>query len=164
RTIGNMFWSDLSEKSVTQQLYSKLYEIRKTIVNYHISVEIINSEDTNMFVKVNAWIDFQVFKQQHNTITEVTEQNYQQVEDILNLYKTHLFQKEGYKWAINKKEKLKFLWIIYMEKLSDFYVERGQIHEAIMHNLRLRQNLPNNTLVKENLNKLYEMIGEPGIE
>jgi len=164
RTIGNMFWSDLSEKSVTQQLYSTIYEIRKTIENYHIPVEIINSEDTYMLVKENAWIDFQVFEQQLNTITEVTEKNYQQVEDILNLYTGHLFEQEGYEWAINKKEKLKFLWIIYMEKLSDFYVERGQIHEAIMHNLRLRQNLPNNTLVKENLNKLYEMIGEPGIE
>src|SRR5699024_2519343 len=33
RTIGNMFWSELSEKSVTQQLYSTIYEIRKTIEN-----------------------------------------------------------------------------------------------------------------------------------
>src|SRR5699024_261044 len=48
RTIGNMFWSELSEKSVTQQLYSTIYEIRKTIENYHIPVEIINSEDTYM--------------------------------------------------------------------------------------------------------------------
>src|SRR5699024_9984520 len=39
RTIGNMFWSELSEKSVTQQLYSTIYEIRKTIEIYHIPVE-----------------------------------------------------------------------------------------------------------------------------
>src|SRR5699024_3517460 len=73
RRIRNMFWSDLGEKSVTQKLYSTIYEIRKTIENYHISVEIINSEDTYMLVKENAWIDFQVFEQQLNTITEVTE-------------------------------------------------------------------------------------------
>src|SRR5699024_10940505 len=105
RTIGNMVWSELSEKRVTQQLYSTIYEIRITIENYHIHVEIINSEDTNMLVKENAWIDFQVFEQQLNTITEVTEENERQVDNIINLYKEQLFEQESYEWSIKKKEK-----------------------------------------------------------
>ncbi len=163
KTIQDMFWSDLSEKSVTQQLYSTVYEIRKTIENNNIPVEIVNSADKYMLKKEDAWVDYQVFEAQLKQINDVTEKNWTNVRDILDLYTGHLFEAEEYDWAFNKREELRFLWIIYMEKLRDFYVDNEKINEAIMLNLKMRQNLPNNKLVKENLNELYSLIGEPGI-
>lgn len=163
KTIQQMFWRDLSEKSVTQQLYSTVYEIRKTIEKNNIPVEIVNSADKYMLKLENTWIDYKVFEDQLKSIRDVTEENSEYMKDILDLYTGHLFESEEYGWAFNKSEELRFLWIIYMEKLRDFYVDQGSIHEAIMLNLNMRQQLPNNKMVEDNLNNLYSLIGEPGI-
>lgn len=163
KVIQDMFWSDLNEKSVTQQLYSTIYEIRKTIDKNNIPVEIINSADKYMMKIENAWVDYKEFEGKLKQIDDITERNFKNVRDILDLYTGHLFEAEEYDWAFNKREELRFLWIIYMEKLREFYVEKGKINEAIMLNLKMNQFLPNNQLVKDNLNELYSLIGEPGI-
>src|SRR5690625_7241839 len=106
--------------------------MRNTIEKNNIPVEIINSEDKYMLKEENAWVDYKVFKKQLNQINEVTEKNHIRVKHILDLYTGHLFGTENYEWAFNKREELRFLWMIYMEKLSDFYVEQGKIHEALM--------------------------------
>lgn len=161
KTIQDMFWSDLSEKSVTQQLYSTVYEIRKTIETHKIPVEIINSGDKYMLKSEKLWIDYQMFEHQLGLIDEVTDDNYQHLKSVLELYKGHLLEIEDYNWAFNKGEELRFLWIIYMEKLRDYYIEKDNIHEAIILNLRMREFFPNNTLVEDSLNELYALIGEP---
>lgn len=163
KTIQDMFWSDLTEKSVTQQLYSTVYEIRKTIDKHHIPVEIVNSGDKYMLKTEKLWIDYQVFEEQLKLIDEVTKENSGQLESILDLYTGHLFEIEDYEWAFNKSEELRFLWIIHMERLRDFHVENGSINEAIILNLKMREFFPNNTLVEDNLNELYTLIGEPRI-
>src|SRR5699024_7412315 len=135
-----------------------------TIEKNKIPVLINNLEDKYMLKEKDAWVDYKVFKKQRNQINEVTEKNHIREKHILDIYTRNIFGTENYEWTFNKREELRFLWMIYMEKLSDFYVEQGKIHEALMLNLKMCDKLPNNTLVKEDLNKLYVLIGEPGIE
>lgn len=162
KVIQEEFWNDLREKSSTQQLYSSIYEIRKTIEKYKIPVEIINSADKYMLKNENAWVDYHVFEEHLKQINEVTERNYERVKRILAFYTGHLFEAEEYEWAFYKREKLRFLWLIYMKKLCDFYVDKGNVNEAIILNLRMNKHLPNNKMVKNSLNELYALIGEPG--
>src|SRR5699024_3366976 len=101
---------------------------------------------------------------QLNQINEETEKNHIRVKHILDLYTGRLLGTENHQWAFNKREELRFVGMIYMEKVSDIYVEQGKIHDGLMLDLKKCDKLPNNTLVKEDLNKLYVLIGEPGIE
>lgn len=163
KRIQELFWEGFSEKKVTQQLYSTVYEIRKTLEKHKIPLEIVNSADKYMLKNVNAWIDFEVFEEQLNQIDEVDDSNVDRVKNILELYTGHLFEEEDYKSAHNKQEKLRFTWIIYMDQVSNYYVEKGKINEAIMHNLKMLEISPNNKIVKNNLDELYEEIGEKRI-
>src|SRR5690625_7982312 len=104
--------------------------MRNNIEKNNIPVEIINSEDKYMLKEENAWVDYKVFKKQLNQINEVTEKNHIRVTHILDLYTGHLVGTENYEWAINKREELRFLWMMYMEKVSAVCAEHGQIHEA----------------------------------
>src|SRR5699024_1669206 len=163
KTIQDMFWKELSEKSVTQQLYSTVYEIRKTIEKYNIPVEIVNAGDKYMMKSESLWVDYQMFEKQLKEIEQVTEENYERLMTILNMYTGHLLEIEEYSWTVNKREELRFLWLIYMEKLRDYYIEGDNINEAIILNLKMRELLPHNKMVENNLNKLYERIGEPSL-
>ena len=163
KTIQDMFWKELSEKSVTQQLYSTVYEIRKTIEKYNIPVEIVNSGDKYMMKSETLWVDYQMFESQLKKIEHVTEENYERLMTILDMYTGHLLEIEEYSWTFNKREELRFLWLIYMEKLRDFYIERDDINAAIILNLKMRELFPHNKVVENHLNELYERIGEPSL-
>src|SRR5699024_5801046 len=119
--------------------------MRNTIEKNNIPVEIINSEDKYMLKEENAWVDYKVFKKQLTQINEVKENNHIRVNHILDLYIVHLFGTGYYEWAFNKRIEIRFLWMIYMEKLSDLYVEQLKIHEALMLNIKMFDKLPNNT-------------------
>lgn len=162
--IQQSFWPDLNENNVNQQLYSTIYEIRKVLEKNNIPLEIISESNKYMLKNESVSVDYQVFQDELNKVDKIDDDNHERLKRLLKLYKGHLLADEDYKWIVNKRDKLKFHWLMYMQKLNDYYVENDRLSEAIMVNLQVREYMPNNKKIIENLNKLYTEIGEPVIE
>lgn len=154
------FWPGSDPKSGSSQLYTSVYNMRKTLEAIDFPI-VIHSTDLNYRLEVeNIKIDVVDWENELSKIEEITHENYQKVKDILTLYRGAYFSEEGYAWAELEQQRLRMIWLYYVRKISDYLIDLGQLSEAALFHLEVQKIDP---LVEESyfmLMKLYYQMGD----
>ncbi|MBC5635354.1 response regulator [Ornithinibacillus sp. BX22] len=127
----------------TQQLYTTIYHIRRTLKQYGLeSLSIQSGNGGYTLTADNIKIDTEEWEQHLNQLEPISDKNYMEYEQVFYEYKGDYLGQYGYLWAEGEKERFKRLWLNHSIKLIRFYQNKGINEDAIKICQRIQQMYP----------------------
>lgn len=150
----DLFWPDLDIKKGYTQLYSAIYQIRKTLSANNVNIRIINLEDGYKLDMNGVKFDVEEWERGIKEFPVVTNETLPKHQQLLTLYRGDYLANEDYLWAEIERERLKILWIQHISKVADYLADKNQFNEAISLYLRLQTAQP---YIEESYFKLMQL-------
>lgn len=159
--IIEMLWPDFDTVRASQQLYTTIYHIRKTLQSLGFEAVRITSNEAGYTLDLGETeIDIEQWEQQAERLGEPHHKRLQDYERVLELYKGHYLGELEYPWAEHERERLRRLWLKHAYRLGQLYQERGLASEVIKLLLRIQKFQPYEEDTYFSLMKLYSELGD----
>lgn len=154
------FWPDIDAEKGIMQLYSTIYQIRKTIAATDFDMGITNHENGYRLDLNNVQVDVDVWEKGVEQFPVVSSKTLPMHRKLLDLYRGDYLAKEDYLWAEGERERLRVLWLKQISDVADYLVANDQIAEAITLYLRVQSAQPFIDYSYFKLMQLYSQIGD----
>ena len=163
----DLFWPNVNEKNAYDNLYSTIYQLRKTLDELGIPVKITNSahgyevDFDHVAYDVYEWeasveeVSRYIEGKNHD-ITKI-KQTYKKA---LDLYKGHFLEEEPHIWKGNIKEQYMIRFLVLSEQMIRLLRESGQSTEAILIGLHIQKLYPHLDYPYFILMQLYSDLGD----
>lgn len=139
-TLVDLLWPSTNN---TQQLYTTIYHIRKTLKQYGLESLSIQSDNGGYTLTVDdIKIDTEEWEQHLHQLKPISNKSYMEYEQVFYEYKGDYLGQYGYLWAEGEKERFKRLWLNHSMKLIRFYQKKGNNEDAIKICQRIQQMYP----------------------
>lgn len=157
--LVELFWPSVPLEKAFSQLYSAIYQIRKSLTAHQIPITITNIDNGYILELNNTVYDVDLFEQNLHKLPKLTEDTLDIHLELIDLYSGDLFYKEDYTWAESSRERLRMMLIKLIRTVCDFYEDNDNFKDAIALYLHLQSLYPyyENSYLK--LVKLYKEIG-----
>ena len=152
-----LFWPEMDLEKGFMQLYSTVYQIRKTIAATNFDMSIVNHENSYRLDLNGVTVDVDEWEKGLEQVDAVTAQTLEEHRNLLNLYQGDYLENEGYVWAEGERERLRVLWLQHTFKVADYLVADRQFGEAVSLYLRVQMAQP---FLDESYFKLMQLYGE----
>lgn len=133
--IVHMFWPESSLKEAFSQLYSAIYQIRKSLKTINFHVKIISLENNYKLELHDQLIDVDVWEEGIDNMPLITADNVEAHKKLMYLYRGDYFEEESFIWSMNERNRLRLKWLNHMKRLVDYYISIEDYAEAILLNL-----------------------------
>lgn len=130
--LADLFWPESNIKDAFGQLYSTIYQIRKSLGSIDFDIQIINLENSYKLALNNYLVDVDVWEESMKRMPLITDDNVETHKNLLYLYKGAYFEEENYMWSMNERERLRVKWIYQMKRVVNFYLSIDFYEEVIL--------------------------------
>lgn len=154
-----LFWPEMDLEKGFMQLYSAVYQIRKTITSTNFDISIVNHENSYRLDLNGVTVDVDEWEKGLEQVAAVTAKTLVEHRKLLALYQGNYLEKEGYVWAEGERERLRVLWLQHTFKVADYLVSGKQFGEAASLYLRVQMAQP---FLDESYFKLMQLYGQLG--
>ncbi len=155
--IVDLFWPESPLKKAFSQLYSTIYQIRKSLSSIEFDVQIINSENNYKLELNNHLIDVDVWEEGIKTLPLITAENVEVHKKLIYLYKGDYFEEENFLWSMNEKDRLRVKWLNQVKRVFNYYMSINDHEEAILICLYYQKIIPYHEESYIELMKLYAL-------
>lgn len=154
-----LFWPEIDSERGFMQLYSTIYQIRKTISSLDFNIVIVN-HDSGYRLDLND-VKFEVDEWENSIrdLPSITEETYQQHRSLLDTYRGDYLAAEDYLWAEGERERLRVVWFTQLFTIAKFLQVQKQYPELITLYLRAQTLYPHVDEIYYKLMQLYDSIG-----
>lgn len=128
----DFFWPDLPLKEAFSQLYSAIYQMRRTMKAIKFDVQIMSQESSYRLELNHCLVDVDVWENGIKAMPLITAKNIEAHKNLLFLYKGGYFEEENYLWAINERNRLRVKWIHQMKRVVNYCLTHELYGEAIV--------------------------------
>ena len=156
-TLLDLFWPNLEIEKGYTQLYSTIYQLRKTLSASKVDICITNLENGYKLDMNGVKLDVEEWETGIKELPIVNKDTLPIHKHLLTLYQGEYLPNEDYLWAENERERLKILWIKHISKVADYLASNSQFSEAISLYLRLQMAHP---YTDESYFKLMQLYNE----
>ncbi|RST57042.1 response regulator [Siminovitchia terrae] len=154
------FWPDVDIKDGYSNLYSTIYQIRKTLKSIGFNITIISSESSYRLELNDVLLDVEEWKKGREEFPFVTEDTLSKHKEICNLYNGDYLEEESYLWAESKKNEMRIQWLHYLKRVAKFYISSKNYSEAIILYMQIQEALPYKEESYFVLMQLYDAFGD----
>ena len=141
-TLLDLFWPNLEIEKGYTQLYSAIYQLRKTLSARNVDICITNLENGYKLDMNGVKLDVEEWETGIKELPIVNKDTLPIHQHLLTLYRGDYLANEDFLWAENERERLKILWIKHISKVADYLASDSQFSEAISLYLRLQMAHP----------------------
>lgn len=165
--LADLFWPEHNTKNAYDNLYTTIYQLRKTLESLDVDIQIINSqhgyEVTFHTVKYDV-LEWDKVMQELNKLIEEKDKNMDSIlkkyKEALSYYKGHYLAEESNVWKENLKEQYMISFFFVSKKVIELLRENEQRSEAILLTLHIRKLYPHLDFSYFTLMQLYSEIGD----
>lgn len=136
------FWPDLSDEKAYIQLYSAIYQIRKTLSALDFDISITTSENSYQLTLNGAALDIDDWEKEIKQLPVLNSETLLLHQKAADSYNGDYLSEENYSWAEAERERLNILWSQHLARLAKFLSDHGKISEAISLYLRIQTASP----------------------
>ena len=154
-----LFWPEMDSEKGFMQLYSAVYQIRKTIATTNFDISIMNYENSYRLDLNGVTVDVDEWEKGLEQATTITATTLEEHRRLLELYQGDYLAKEEYVWAEGERERLRVIWLQHTFKVADYLVSDKQFGEAVSLYLRVQMAQP---FLDESYFKLMQLSGQLG--
>ncbi|MEJ8545251.1 response regulator [Brevibacillus borstelensis] len=156
----DLFWEEVDWKKGYAQLYTTVYQIRKTLDQLRIGIKIINCDDGYLLEMNNVSLDVDEWENGLRHLPPLTDKSVGEYMRLLELYRGDYFAEYDYLWAESERQRLRMDWYNLATQVGSFLVMNGEYSKAIVLYLRIQQFYPHVEELYFSLMKLYDMLGD----
>lgn len=153
-------WPDEDIKLAYAQLYSAIYQIRKTLATIEWDIQIISSESSYTLNIENYQVDIDIFVNGITNMPFITHENVSEHKKLLSLYTGDYFNEEDFSWAENKRRRLQLKYLNHAKRVAEFYIQTENHVEAILIYLAVQKIMPYLDETYFMLMKLYHKLND----
>ncbi|USG64682.1 response regulator [Brevibacillus ruminantium] len=156
----DLFWADVEWKKAFSQLYTTIYQIRKTLDLLRSGIQIKSLEDGYMLELINMKADVDVWETGLREAGEVTDESIKKHLELLELYRGHYLEDCDYGWAENERQRLRSLWYYQANEVAQHLVSVKDFTKASNVYHQMQKLHPEGEETYLELMKLYELMGK----
>ena len=136
-----LFWPEVDREKSTVQLYSTIYQIRKTLSSIQFNVTITNHENGYRLNLNEVQLDIQEWEDGLKENLIVNDDTFTAHQRLMNIYQGDYLSEEDL-WAENERERLRVLYLQHISKVADYLVSKDEYPDAISLYLRVQMTAP----------------------
>ncbi|XOK62406.1 response regulator [Paenibacillus elgii] len=155
-----LFWPDIDPKKGYTQLYTTIYQIRKTANAVHPGIRIVSGDKGYRLELNGVGVDVVTWEEGLQTAPPLSEHTLARHLQLLELYRGDYLEDCGYWWAENERERLRMLWYRHAMRVAAFLETRDNAAEAFQLYFLIQRRFPFTEEVYWALIKLFTYIGD----
>lgn len=157
-TLLDIFWTDIERKKGITQLYSAIYQIRKTLSAIEFNISLTKHEHGYLLQLNDVKLDCEEWEAGLMKYSKVDDNTFQSHRQLMDIYQGDYLSDDGYVWAEHERERLRILWIEHLTKVADYLASKNEYVEAISIYLKLQITVPYMDFTYVKLMKLYAVV------
>ncbi|WP_240613646.1 response regulator [Pueribacillus theae] len=158
--ILDLFWPDTDWDKGFTQLYTAIYQIRKTLGSINFDIRITSHENSYMLDLNEVKVDVDEWEKGINECSSVTRDTLPVHQKLIDLFQGDYLAENDFIWAENERERLRTLWLNHVTKVSKFLVANGEYAKAVELYDRIQKRHPHVEDSYFMLMQLYDRLGE----
>ena len=155
-----LFWPDIDPKKGYTQLYTTIYQIRKTASAIHPGIRIVSGDKGYRLELNEVDVDVLIWEEGLQTAPPLSEHTLARHLQLLELYRGDYLEDCGYWWAENERERLRMLWYRHAMRVAAFLETQDNAAEAFQLYFLIQRRFPFTEEVYWALIKLFTSIGD----
>ncbi|MEZ2660331.1 response regulator [Aneurinibacillus aneurinilyticus] len=126
-----LFWPETDWKKGFTQLYTTIYQVRKTLENTGADVHITSLDKGYRLDLNNVELDVQQWEEGINKALPITDNTLSEHLKLLNLYQGDYLADYDYLWAESERQRLREMWLRHALQVADYVASQGKHVEAL---------------------------------
>lgn len=156
----DLFWPETDPTKGFVQLYSAVYQIRKTLTALQSDIEIANHEDGYLLDCHSTIIDVDAWENGIEGLATVNARTLSTHQQLMSMYKGDYLEEFAFVWAASEKERLRILWMQHISIVADYYKQNELYNELVLLYLRVIEIDPYTEQHYYSLMQAYHIIGD----
>lgn len=153
--IVNLFWPETSAKEAFQQLYTTIYQIRKSLASIELDIEIISLDNSYKLELNDNKTDVDAWEEAIGDIPIISKGNVAAYKALIYMYRGGYMEEENFVWSLNERNRLRVEWFQHMKRLLYYYKSVEDYSQAIILYLYYQKIAPYKNDSYFELMKLY---------
>jgi len=157
--LAELLWPDHEQERALSQLYTAIYNIRKTLTPYkhHLTIESVYEGYT--LITNSVVIDIFEWEYKVKELPPLSMGTIADYEAVMHLYTGPFLEAYKYAWADPERFRLGLLWLDYASQMADFYKGKQSIEQAIMWYEKICEYRPEDDHANFSIMKLHASLG-----
>lgn len=130
-TLIELLWPEIEPKRASQQLYTAIYHIRKTLGTYQKHFHIRNSTNGYLLTLEEMSVDVEQFEELVSINRQIDLENIDHFERAIGIVKGEYLEGYDYVWAESERQRLQVQWLQTALKMIKWYFSHDQLEMAI---------------------------------
>lgn len=126
-----LLWPEIDRKKGTTQLYTAIYQVRKTLGAFGAGIRIISSGNGYRLDLNGVELDVDTWERGVMETTGIGPDTIDRHYALLNLYRGDYFEEYDYLWAESERERLKTIWLRHAMAVAEWLNHAQKTSEAI---------------------------------
>ncbi|RED61608.1 response regulator [Cohnella lupini] len=126
-----LLWPDTDYKKAFTQLYTTIYQVRKSLESAGISIKLTNSGTDYYLDLGNNKYDVQEWENAKLTLPDLTPETASLHLQWLRAYTGDYLAEQDYWWAENEKQRLRDVWYKHALEIGQMWKDAGFMKEAL---------------------------------
>lgn len=129
-----LLWPGFEVARATQQLYTAIYHIRKTLKGIGLGTVSISGRGFEAGYRMDVGdvrVDAEEWEKQLNMLGPVDPEHLAEHEEVFRRFEGNYLGDYDYLWAEHERERLRLLWLGHARHLSEFYIKQGRLEKVI---------------------------------
>lgn len=162
-SLVEMFWADFESERAYAQLYSTIYQIRKTLLPYAEHIKIKNMSDGYLFTMKNAKVDLVVWEREIEKKEPLNDSTIDKHVENMALYSGPYLNDYDYLWAEPERYRLEQLWIDSVFNIANWYNKSGDLNKALTFYKEISVKYPEMEEVSFSQMKIHAYLGNQSL-
>lgn len=130
--ILDLFWPETDESKGFTQLYTTIYQIRKTLKSLGIHINIASHDNYYVLDLNEVKLDVEEWEKGIASLSPITPATLEEHQALIDLYEGNYLEDCGYLWSEGEKERLRSLWLNHITHVAQFLVGRREYPQAVI--------------------------------
>lgn len=153
--LVELLWSNFELERAYSQLYTTIYNIRKTLNKYGNHLIIKSVQDGYKLIRKDVSIDIEEWEDRIMKAPPIHIETVDIYEEIMKLYTDAFLHSYDYVWAESERFRLENLWLKIANKIGDIYTRNNRLEEAVKWYVKICNLKPDDEQANFSLMKLY---------
>ena len=156
-----ILWPDIEFKRGYTQLYTAVYQIRKTLAALRIPLLLTSNENGYKLEGRELLLDTEVWERGIAALPAIADSTIARHLELVELYRGDYLAEYDYIWAENERQRLRYLWYDHISGVAAYLRGSQRLAEAISIYTRVVEKFPLAEDIHFELIQLYSQFGDP---
>lgn len=153
--LVELHWPDLELERAFSQLYTTVYNVRKTLSTFGNHLAVKSVQDGYILILKNVIVDIVKWEEEITNAPPIHIETVDMYEKIMDLYTGAYLQSYDYLWAESERYRLERLWVKVANKIGNCYEENNYLEEAVKWYVKICKVKPEDEQANFSLMKMY---------